>query len=126
MKKLFFLLLFTIAVFTVQSENIWFTTTHYSIKAVENGTWSNWVPVKIPVMINIDQQHIEIYSQKTQILDLEDLIKERFSRGVTYSAFATDSNYKRILITLSFYDNGNLTLGIIYNDIMYRYKLDSY
>jgi hypothetical protein len=122
MKKLIFLLLFVIVTITASAQTQWFTTSYYSVTPYPNVSWSEWYPVEISVSMNATTHHIEIFSSTKQIIDYQTLEKRVFSNCDAYGAYATDSNYGLIYISIYFFHTGEMQMEIQYNDVAYKYQ----
>lgn len=122
MKKLIFLLLLVIATVTATAQTEWFTASYYSSTLRPVVSWSEWRPVEIEVSIDATTKHIVIYSSEMQIIDYQTIEKKEFSNCDAYGAYATDSNYGLIYISLYFFHSGELQLEIQYSDVAYKYQ----
>lgn len=121
MKKLItllFVVMLTTATFA-QTER--FTTSHYSFTPLPSISWSEWYPAEILVTINAIEKHIVIYSSEIQIIDYQTLVKKEYLDCDVYGAYATDSDYGLIFLSIYFFKSGELQLEIQYNDVAYKY-----
>jgi hypothetical protein len=126
MKKLIFLLLIVMATMVASAQTSWFKATHFSITPYPEVSWFEWYTTDIMVYMDVKAQHIEIYSEVTQILDFKEVEEIKFSNCKAYGAYGTDRNYKTIYIFIYFFYTGEVQLEIQYSDVAYKYQLKLY
>lgn len=82
--------------------------------------------VNINIIWNMDTKHLEIYSEKTQIIDYFITNSYQGDDGFyEIVGYATDSNYKQIAINFSIdmrYNSNLIIITISYSDLAYSYK----
>lgn len=123
MKKIIFILLFSLITVVTFAQPQYFKATSISLRILPNGTWSEWLQVDLPVFIDLDRKHIEVATAIPQIFDYTGFESERISGGTVYGSLATDSNYGKVYIQLYLYDDYRCYLKVIYSDMEYQYQL---
>lgn len=125
MKKalLIFILMIVTTLSTFSQDNV-FTMRAVSFKySIDGGEfWTNWTQVSIPVVLDFKTNRFVVYSSEEQILDFVHLNKTEDLDCITFDGYATDSNYKKVIIVLSIYQYHSY-LSIMYDDLIYTYKL---
>lgn len=125
MKKVFFILIFVIAAITTQAEPLWYRITGITIN-VEKSGWSEWKATEIPLCIDLNTKHIEVFTEEVQVFDYTGFQPTKYTEGVIFESLGTDSNYRTVAITLAMYDSGEIFLKISYNDVEYIYNVEFY
>jgi len=123
MKKIIFLLLVVFSTITVSAQELWCRASKVKVANNDLKIVVPWKPVDMPVYIDLLNQRIEIYSQKTQIIDFYDMMETPFSDGLMYSAYGTDTDYRTIYVVIFLFDSGITYLEVNYSDLHITYNL---
>lgn len=88
--------------------------------------WSDWEDSHCLIVINLDKEEIDIYSEEPQEFSIYDIGEsyEDSKGGTTLELSCVDDEGDRCEIRLRTEKNGNLQLYVDYADVMYVYNLE--
>lgn len=125
MKKIFISLLFLLTSLTLFADN-WYSLSHINIKP-RNCDWTGWIkisPEPIKMLFEPEIKKITIYSKEIQIINYSVLEEKQYNEYYTLTGYATDTNYKNILIQITSFKNGTEFFAISYSDGTYMYVVE--
>lgn len=124
MKKMFLLIAMVVISVTAMAEETWLTAKSFSFKSQYEGTFGEWKPCNIPIVIDFEKKRINIKSKEEQIIDwvyLEE--KTAWDSSTTYyESLATDTNYQTIKVQI-WYQSTQMVIRIFYSDVQYQYRI---
>lgn len=111
---------------TVFSQTTWYKIQSICVNVNDGNGYGNWVDFNTPIDMsaNFDTKHIEIHTPKVQVIDFVLLKDESTSEVIKLTAYATDTDYKTIRITiLKLVNNATNFFIVEYSDVSYMYAL---
>lgn len=102
MKKIIFILAILLVTTTSFAKSAWYKLNDVAIMWADEDQYGNWIHLKpaIDMVYTPEEGRMIIYSHKTQVLDIL-FLKEFQADGFNYMEYTgTDSNFKRIDITV--------------------------
>lgn len=130
MKRILFILAFLIGSFSVmQAQEItWFKATSFSYRYINDyGNWTNWSAWEkcdVKVKFELDEDWIIIYSNKTQVYKVLELMDPPYDANGTSIKFRTidgDGDYGTIRLRIE--NNGNSQLYCDFQNVMWVYNV---
>lgn len=125
MKKLIVSLLF-LSTSLIVFAGTWFSLPQINIKP-DGCEWSGWQYCKPePIMMYFEPEikKMTIYSKEVQIINYSVLEEKKYKDFDTLIGYATDTNYKNIVIQITSFKNGTEFLTISYSDSTYMYVVE--
>lgn len=128
MKKLLFFLLFISTICSLKAQTYKYYTNSFAYKTYENNRWtdwSDWEDSHMLVVISIDREIINIYSEQIQEYDVYEFSgEEKYNDGSKSLKFkCVNKDGLRCLIRFRVTSDGSKQLYVDFNDIMWVYGL---
>ena len=121
MKKFFLLVVILFTTTLSFSQTIWRQT---DLVNLDYGYgYTGWQHCVANVKIDIDNDRIVIYTQETQIFDIETLNTVQYSNYKLLQCVVNDSKYVRCYMDIYIYNYGNSYIKLTYSNIVYKYRL---
>lgn len=96
-----------------------------SASRITNETCSSWHDSNIPIIWDMDTNHIDICSVIHQSISYTNLIRSIKKDCITFYSNGTDGNLKKVTIDLQMYQKSReMFLIVRYSDITCLYKLE--
>lgn len=124
MKKFVFILMLLVSSFLTFAQTGLFQVTEFYIKFNDETEWSKFdITDDFLIFTDFAENHIEIYSNKTQIIDYVKLEMIEFNSGTLYASYATDTDYSVVYLEFICYAYGDEYIQLTYPHVMYKYKV---
>lgn len=129
MKKIIAFLIFISTVCSLNAQTYKYKTNSFAYKLYENNRWSNWSEWQesnMLVVISLDRDVINIYSDKMQEYDIIDYSGEQKddSGGTSLVFQCVDREGLRCQIRVRMQTDGYRQLYVDYNDMTFVYGID--
>lgn len=129
MKKIFFLLIFIFSICSIKAQTYKYYTTCFAYKYYENyrwTDWSDWKPSHMLVVISLDRNIINIYSDTMQEYDIYEYNGEENDRdgGTSLLFNCVNEDGLRCQVRLRIQSDGSKQLYVDFNDCMWVYGLE--
>ena len=131
MKKIAFIFMFIMSMLfttTVNAQTYYYRTTGFAIKYYNGyswGDWSNWQQSSMKMKIDLDNDIIVIYSNKTQIYKVIEnsgtYTDESGGQQVKFYIIDQDNDYGYIRLRIE--RNGNSQIYLDFADVMWVYNV---
>ena len=131
MKKFLIVLLLAMGIATTAEAQVAkYRATSLAFKAQNSygdwGEWSDWENVNILIVLNLNNNSVQIYSQKTQEFDIIDRVSDwqNDNGGKTLEVSCVDNDGLRCHMRFRKQHDGQLQLYVDYRDFMYVYAIE--
>ncbi len=129
MKKLFFLIMVLFSICSLKAQTYKYYTNCFAYKLYENNRWtdwSDWQDSHMLVVISLDRNIINIYSETMQEYDIYEYNgEEKDKDGGTSLLFnCVNRDGLRCQVRLRIQSDGNKQLYVDFNDLMWVYGLE--
>ena len=123
MKKLILLITILISTISINAKTYEYISNGFAVDFLDGYGYGKWIPAEIGVDINILGGSIVIYSSEIQKFKVIDYKLYSFKTYHKIEMSTEDSNLLSCAIELFEYHNGYTYIKIIYNNVMYKYRL---
>ncbi len=105
-----------------------YNATEFSVRVAERGywgEWSEWEPVKILIVLNLEKERIEIYSKTPQEYDIVEVLGTESDEkdGDSIRFLCVDEDGLRCNIRIRVQLDGTKQLYVDYKDAMWVYNI---
>ena len=129
MKKIFFLLILIFSICSIKAQTYKYYTTSFAYKYYENNRWtdwSDWERCRMLVVISVDRNLINIYSDTMQEYDIYEYNGEEEDKdgGTSLLFKCVNADGLRCQVRLRVQSDGSKQLYVDFNDCILVYGLE--